>query len=240
MDALPDDEAFLGPFREFFDPRIGRPSTPMEVYLRLTFPSQVPAGRRDTMPGGRGLVHLATVCRIPFVGAVPHPTTPMRLTTRCGSMAVDGVEPGARSRSSGRGRHGAGRRTAGRAGRIRRRRWSLVADAIAVRRSAARHAPPHIRWSGRLAGALHPSRLGLPTDGVNRSTASRSSSNVVDGGFGRVVATRWLWVGLELVAVSGSWCGSGRVRGCRFLVTRSARRRRARGRCRRAHCGRLA
>lgn len=37
MDALLDDEAFFGPFEEFFDPRIGRPSTPMEVYLRLMF-----------------------------------------------------------------------------------------------------------------------------------------------------------------------------------------------------------
>ena len=37
VDELLDDEAFFGPFEEFFDPRIGRPSTPMEVYLRLMF-----------------------------------------------------------------------------------------------------------------------------------------------------------------------------------------------------------
>jgi len=37
VDALLDDEAFFGPFEEFFDPRIGRPSTPMETYLRLMF-----------------------------------------------------------------------------------------------------------------------------------------------------------------------------------------------------------
>ena len=30
VDELLDDEAFFGPFEEFFDPRIGRPSTPME------------------------------------------------------------------------------------------------------------------------------------------------------------------------------------------------------------------
>ena len=35
VDALLDDAAFFAPFVPFFDLRIGRPSTPMEVYLRL-------------------------------------------------------------------------------------------------------------------------------------------------------------------------------------------------------------
>src|SRR5258708_13002755 len=30
-------------------------------------------------------------CRIPLDGSVPHPTTLMKLTTRCGSAAVDGL-----------------------------------------------------------------------------------------------------------------------------------------------------
>ena len=37
VDALLDDAAFFGPFVAFFDPRMGRPSTPMETYLRLMF-----------------------------------------------------------------------------------------------------------------------------------------------------------------------------------------------------------
>ena len=37
VDALLDDAAFCAPFVPFFDLRIGRPSTPMEVYLRLMF-----------------------------------------------------------------------------------------------------------------------------------------------------------------------------------------------------------
>ncbi|CEZ28533.1 transposase family IS1560 [Mycobacterium tuberculosis] len=36
-DALLDDPAFFAPFVPFFDPRRGRPSTPMEVYLQLMF-----------------------------------------------------------------------------------------------------------------------------------------------------------------------------------------------------------
>ena len=37
VDALLDDPAFFTPFVAFFDPRMGRPSTPMETYLRLMF-----------------------------------------------------------------------------------------------------------------------------------------------------------------------------------------------------------
>ena len=32
IDVLLDDPVFFGPFEQFFDPRIGRPSTPMETY----------------------------------------------------------------------------------------------------------------------------------------------------------------------------------------------------------------
>jgi transposase, IS5 family len=37
VDALLEDPAFLAPFVPFFDPRLGRPSTPMETYLRMMF-----------------------------------------------------------------------------------------------------------------------------------------------------------------------------------------------------------
>ena len=37
VDALLDDPVFFAPFAPFFDPRIGPPSTPMEIYLRLMF-----------------------------------------------------------------------------------------------------------------------------------------------------------------------------------------------------------
>jgi IS5 family transposase len=35
--ALLDDPAFFEPFRPYFHPVIGRPSTPVECYLRLMF-----------------------------------------------------------------------------------------------------------------------------------------------------------------------------------------------------------
>ena len=37
VDALLDDPAFFAPFARVFDPLIGRPSTPVECYLRLMF-----------------------------------------------------------------------------------------------------------------------------------------------------------------------------------------------------------
>jgi IS5 family transposase len=37
VDALLDDEAFFAPFRAHFDPVFGRPSIPIETYLRLMF-----------------------------------------------------------------------------------------------------------------------------------------------------------------------------------------------------------
>ena len=37
VDALLDDAVFFAPFTAFFDARIGRPSMPMETYLRLMF-----------------------------------------------------------------------------------------------------------------------------------------------------------------------------------------------------------
>jgi len=37
VDGLLDDPVFCAPFAPFFDPRIGRPSIPMETYLRMMF-----------------------------------------------------------------------------------------------------------------------------------------------------------------------------------------------------------
>jgi transposase, IS5 family len=37
VDGLLDDPAFFAPFAPHFDPLVGRPSTPVECYLRLMF-----------------------------------------------------------------------------------------------------------------------------------------------------------------------------------------------------------
>jgi transposase, IS5 family len=49
VDALLDDPVFFTPFAPHFHPLIGRPSTPIECYLRLMFLKF----RRCADPGGR-------------------------------------------------------------------------------------------------------------------------------------------------------------------------------------------
>ena len=87
-----DDPAFLAPFVPFFDPRIGRPSTPMETYLRLMFLKfRYRLGYESLCREVSDSITWRRFCRIPLEGSVPHPTTLMKLTTRCGSAAVEGL-----------------------------------------------------------------------------------------------------------------------------------------------------
>ena len=83
---------FFGPFVPFFDPRIGRLSTPMETYLRLMFLKfRYRLGLESLCREVSDSITWRRFCRIGLDGAVPHPTTLMKLTTRCGSIAVDGL-----------------------------------------------------------------------------------------------------------------------------------------------------
>jgi len=92
VDVLLDDPAFFAPFVPFFDPRIGRPSTPMETYLRLMFLKfRYRLGYQSLCREVSDSITWRRFCRIPLEGSVPHSTTLMKLTTRCGSVAVDGL-----------------------------------------------------------------------------------------------------------------------------------------------------
>src|SRR4051794_21427289 len=91
VDALLDDSAFFAPFTPFFDPRLGRPSTPMEVYLRLMFLKfRYKLGYESLCREVSDSITWRRFCRIPLDAVVPHPTALMKLTTRCGQPAVDG------------------------------------------------------------------------------------------------------------------------------------------------------
>jgi IS5 family transposase len=79
-------------FLPFFDPRIGRPSTPMETYLRLMFLKfRYRLGYESLCREVSDSITWRRFCRIPLDGSVPHPTTLMKLTSRCGSAAVEGL-----------------------------------------------------------------------------------------------------------------------------------------------------
>ena len=92
VDELLDDEAFFAPFLPFFSLTHGRPSTPMEVYLRLMFLKfRHGLGYESLCREVADSITWRRFCRIPLDGSVPHPTTLMKLTSRCGTAAIDGL-----------------------------------------------------------------------------------------------------------------------------------------------------
>lgn len=92
VDALLDDERFFAPFAPFFDPAIGRPSIPMETYLRLMFLKfRYRLGFESLCREVADSISWRRFARISIDGKVPHPTTLMKITTRCGEQAVAGL-----------------------------------------------------------------------------------------------------------------------------------------------------
>jgi IS5 family transposase len=92
VDLLLDDPAFFAPFAPHFDPLIGRPSTPVECYLRLMFLKfRYRLGFESLCAEVSDSITWRRFCRIPLDAKVPHPTTLMKLTSRCGEGAVAGL-----------------------------------------------------------------------------------------------------------------------------------------------------
>ena len=90
VDRLLDDPRFFEPYRAFFHATLGRPSIPIETYLRLMFLKY--RYRLGFEPLCREVADSITwqrFCRIPLGGVTPHPTTLMKITTRCGERAVN-------------------------------------------------------------------------------------------------------------------------------------------------------
>jgi IS5 family transposase len=89
VDAWLDDERFFAPFVPHFSARMGRPSIPMETYLRLMFlKHRYRLGYESLCAEVSDSISWRRFCRIDIDGRLPHPTTLMKLTTRCGEQAV--------------------------------------------------------------------------------------------------------------------------------------------------------
>ena len=102
VDALLDDPAFFAPFAPCFHPVLGRPSTPVEWYLRLMFLKfRYRLGYESLCAEVSDSISWRRFCRIPLDGKVPHPTTLMKLTTRCGTAAVDGLNEALLAKAAG-------------------------------------------------------------------------------------------------------------------------------------------
>jgi IS5 family transposase len=102
VDALLDDPAFFAPFAPHFHPVLGRPSTPVECYLRLMFLKfRYRLGYESLCAEVSDSISWRRFCRIPLDAKVPHPTTLMKLTTRCGDDAVAGLNEALLAKAAG-------------------------------------------------------------------------------------------------------------------------------------------
>ncbi len=102
VDALLDDPAFFVPFAPYFHPVLGRPSTPVECYLRLMFLKfRYRLGYESLCAEVSDSISWRRFCRIGLDGTVPHPTTLMKLTTRCGEAAVAGLNEALWAKAAG-------------------------------------------------------------------------------------------------------------------------------------------
>jgi len=102
VDALLDDPVFFAPFARFFHPVLGRPSTPVECYLRLMFLKfRYRLGYETLCAEVSDSISWRRFCRIGLDGSVPHPTTLMKLTTRCGEAAVAGLNEALWAKAAG-------------------------------------------------------------------------------------------------------------------------------------------
>ncbi len=90
VDALLDDETFFEPFRAYFDPVFGRPSIPIETYLRLMFLKfRYRLGYESVCAEVADSIGWRRFTRIGIDGRVPHPTTLTKITTRCGNEVIE-------------------------------------------------------------------------------------------------------------------------------------------------------
>src|SRR5258708_34592796 len=102
VDALLDDPVFFAPFAPYFHPVLGRPSTPAEWYLRLMFLKfRYRLGVETLCAEVADSITWRRFCRIPLDGKGPHPTTLIKLTSRGGSAAVDGLDEAVGAKAAG-------------------------------------------------------------------------------------------------------------------------------------------
>ena len=90
VDRLLDDPVFFEPYRPHFSAVMGRPSTPIDTYLRMMFlKSRYGLGYESLCREVGDSISWSRFCRIPLGDAVPHPSTLGKLTARCGERVID-------------------------------------------------------------------------------------------------------------------------------------------------------
>lgn len=90
VDAILDDDRFLAPFRVRLTASIGRPTIPIETYLRLMYlKHRYGLGYETLCKEVSDSFTWRRFCRIALDGRVPDPSTLMKLTKRLGPELVE-------------------------------------------------------------------------------------------------------------------------------------------------------
>ena len=89
IDKILDTEEFFEPFRRHFSLKAGRPSVPIETYIRLMYLKfRYGFGYETLIKEVSDSFSWKRFCRIPLEQEVPHSTTLIKITKRCGEEAV--------------------------------------------------------------------------------------------------------------------------------------------------------
>jgi len=92
IDRLLDDRRLFVPFRAFFDLREGRPSIPIESYLRLMFLKyRYGLGYERLCAQVADSITWRRFCRIGLEASVPDESTIRKLTRRCGPELIEAL-----------------------------------------------------------------------------------------------------------------------------------------------------
>jgi len=90
VDAILDDDRFLAPFRCRLTARVGRPTIPIETYLRLMYlKHRYGLGYETLCTEVSDSFTWRRFCRIALDGRVPDPSTLMKLTKRLGPELLE-------------------------------------------------------------------------------------------------------------------------------------------------------
>jgi IS5 family transposase len=89
VDQLLDDRRFFAPFRFCFDSRYGRPSIPIETYIRMmVLKYRYGLGFESLCREVADSIAWRRFCRIPLDQRVPHPSTLEKITVRAGERTI--------------------------------------------------------------------------------------------------------------------------------------------------------
>lgn len=104
VDGLLDDPSFWDPFRPHFHETFGRPSIPIETYLRMMFlKSRYGLGYERLCVEVADSISWQIFCRMPLAGDVPSPSTLGKITKRVGDGVIQAVNDALLARAAAAG-----------------------------------------------------------------------------------------------------------------------------------------